>query len=74
MHYAHECEIQKQRTADGVCILCGDGMHRLRACPLFDPAVHVQKNPRSAPPDNTKRTTKYVVPCQSKILVPPPWE
>ena len=40
MHWAHECEIQKQRTADGVCILCGDGMHWLRACPVSDPAVH----------------------------------
>ena len=57
MHWAHGCEIQQQRTANGVCILCGDSTHWLRAYPLFDPAVYVRKNPRFVPPKITKCTT-----------------
>ena len=69
LHWAHECEIQKQRSADGVCILCGDGNHWLRACSLYDPAVHVRKNTRPGEKSRGSPKVSYVVPRRAKI----PW-
>ena len=69
-HRAHECAIAKQRTAAGVCILCGDEKHWLRACPLYDPAVHVRKNNKGAgPASGSGSKTTYVTPRRTRT----PW-
>ena len=52
-------------VCEGVCILCGDGKHWLRACHLFDPAVHVPNQRLNA--GKSKPTTTYVVPRRSKV-------